>query len=393
MAIYLVVLVATLNQIGYGGSRIAVSLYALELGANQLTIGVMIALYSLCPMFLAIIVGRYADRMPPRLPIIIGSIFTVIALVLPPLFPGIATLYVSAFMLGLFHLVFTIPVEAVVGGIGGGDKRARNYIMISLGWSTASFFGPLITGFSIDNIGHLPAFLLLAAFVLAPIIILFFVPDLFQQTETRTDAGPRGSVLDLWRIQNLRTTFITVGIIGTAQDLFQFYMPIYGHSIGLSASAIGAVLGMVAAAAFTMRAVLPFILKRYTEPRILVVAVFLAAIAYLLLPHFVNPFALAAIAFLLGLGVGSAQPLSMSLLYVLTPVGRIAESIGLHKTVRNTSQLLIPIFFGSVGAAFGFNAVFLSNALVLATGGVLLSRARVPDSALRSRSPDTGHND
>ena len=30
----------------------------------------------------------------------------------------------------------------------------------------------------------------------------------------------------------------------TGQDLFQFYMPIYGHSVGLSASAIGVVLCM-----------------------------------------------------------------------------------------------------------------------------------------------------
>ena len=37
MAIYLVVLIAVLSQIGFGGSRVAVSLYALELGANQFT--------------------------------------------------------------------------------------------------------------------------------------------------------------------------------------------------------------------------------------------------------------------------------------------------------------------------------------------------------------------
>ena len=66
--------------------------------------------------------------------------------------------------------------------------------------------------------------------------------------------------------------------------------------------------------------------KRLSEATILTSAIFIAALAYLLLLFFVNSYALAVIAFLLGLGVGCAQPMIMSLLYVLAPAGRIAES-------------------------------------------------------------------
>ena len=82
------------------------------------------------------------------------------------------------------------------------------------------------------------------------------------------------------------------------------------------------------------------------------------------------------IAFLLGLGVGCAQPMIMSLLYVLAPSGRIAEAIGLYKTLRSVTHVVIPIFFGSVGTAFGFKTVFLSNSGLLAFGGYLQSKAR-----------------
>ena len=84
---------------------------------------------------------------------------------------------------------------------------------------------------------------------------------------------------------------------------------------------------------------------------------------------------LAAIAFVLGLGVGCAQPMLMSLLYVLAPTGRIAEAIGLYKTLRSVTHIVIPVFFGSVGTAFGFATVFLSNAAVLAFGGFLRRRS------------------
>jgi predicted MFS family arabinose efflux permease len=386
MTIYLVVLMAFLSQAGFGGSRVAVSLHALELRANQFAIGVVIALYALCPMLLAIVIGRLADRVPARRLVILGSAIMTAALLLPPLFPGIAALCAAAFVLGLAHQVFSLPLEALVGGIGGAEKRARNYALITMGWSAANFLGPVMAGFSIDYIGQLQVYLVLAAFTLAPILMLAFKPDLLPKavaTHAGTDA--RGSVLDLWRMPSLRITIIAAGIVGSAQDLFQFYMPIYGHAIELSASAIGTILGVSSLAAFVIRAIIPFLMKKLTEAQILTSAVFIAAFAFTLIPFFVNAYALAAIAFLLGLGVGCAMPMTMSLLYVLAPANRLAEAFGLHKTVRNATHLVVPIVFGSVGAAFGFATVFFSNSALLAAGGFLLRKVGIPGSRPSSR--------
>ena len=118
MTIYLIVLISVLNQIGFSGSRVAVSLYALELGANQFTIGVLIALYALCPMLLSIAIGKFADRVAPRLPMIIGTAGMALALLLPPLFPRPDVLYVSSFLLGLFH-------QIVQHSDGGHRRRYR----------------------------------------------------------------------------------------------------------------------------------------------------------------------------------------------------------------------------------------------------------------------------
>ena len=248
----------------------------------------------------------------------------------------------------------------------------------------ANFLGPLIAGFSIDYIGQLQVYLVLAALTAAPIPMLLLKPALLPKVlATHAGEGARRSVLDLWRLPSVRITIIAAGVVGSAQDLFQFYLPIYGHSIGLSASAIGTILGVVFVAAFVIRGLLPFLVKKLTEATILTCAIFIAAVAFTLLPFFVNPYALAAIAFLLGLGVGCAQPMTMSLLYLLTPAGRIAESFGLQKTARNATHLVVPIVFGSVGAAFGVTTVFISNTAILVTSGFLLRKAGIPDSDSR----------
>ncbi len=194
-----------------------------------------------------------------------------------------------------------------------------------------------------------------------------------------------GGTIELLRMPKLRAIFIAGGIISSARDLAQFYFPIYGHSLGISASAIGTILGLISAAAFVIRAVIPILMKRWTEAEILTYFVFIAAFAFVLLPFVHSPYMLAVIAFLLGLGVGCANPMSMSLLYALTPQGRVAESIGLHKTANNITHLVVPILFGTVGTAFGFATVFFSNAAVLVAGGWLLHNARLPGSKIAAR--------
>jgi MFS family permease len=379
MAIYLILLICTLTWSASIGSRVTVSLYALELGANQMTIGVLMALYALCPTLFSIYIGKMADRVGPRLPMLMGSAGIAVALFLPPLFPGLVTLYISALLIGLSFFFFHVTVTGIAGGIGGSENRVSNYAMVSLGFSSASFIGPITAGFSIDHLGHLPTFLLLASFTLIPILLLWFKTGFLPHAVKQEKTGVKRNILDLWRTPVLRNTFIASGIISSAHDLFMFYMPVYGHAIGLSASAIGTVVGFCALAAFVIRVALPRLAKISSEAEILTHAIFVAAFAFILFPFFQNAYALAAIAFLLGLGHGCGQPMAMSLIYLLSPHGRVAESSGLRVTVNNFTHVVIPIVFGSLGTAFGFFPVFLSNSAMLVAGGFIMRRIRPPD--------------
>jgi MFS family permease len=379
MAIYLIVLMCTLNHTAYVGSRVAVSLYALHLGANQMAIGMLIALYALCPMLLAVYIGKLADRIGPRLPMLMGTVGTAVALLLPPIFPGLATLYITALLIGTSYNLFFITLMGITGGIDGEINRVRNYAMVSLAFSGASFLGSIAAGFSIDHLGYLPTFLLFTTFTLIPLLLLWFRSGFLPRVEEREATGGKKNAFDLLRIPVLRNAVIASGIIVTAQDLFQFYIPVYGYTIGLSASAIGTVLGIFALAAFVIRFFLPRLTKKSCEAEILAYAIFIAAFAFVLFPFFKNFYALASIAFLLGLGCGCGLPLSMSLVYALSPRERVSESAGLRTTVNNFSHFVIPLFFGSIGTVLGYFPVFISNSVMLVAGGLLMRRNIPPD--------------
>jgi MFS family permease len=164
-------------------------------------------------------------------------------------------------------------------------------------------------------------------------------------------------------------------MILTGIDLYLFYFPIYGRSIGLSASLIGIVLSMYAVAAFVVRVGMPALVRRSSEETVLTYSLFVAGATYLLFPFFENVYVLGIISFVLGLGLGCGQPLSIILTYNRAPAGRSGEALGVRIMVNKITQIVVPIFFGSIGSVFGMVPVFWSNAAFLASSGYL-NRAR-----------------
>jgi len=262
-----------------------------------------------------------------------------------------------------------VPTQGITGALGGPEDRARNYSLLAVGFSIASFLGPLIAGFSIDYLGYKNAYLMLAAPATAAVVLLWTKGGLLPKAAVKAgDEQKKTSSFDLLRIGRLRDAIIASGLISIAWDLYLFYFPIYGHSIGLSASLIGMIISTFAAAVFTIRLALPAMAKRWTEFEILLYAIGFAGLVFVLFPFLENPFALAAASFLLGLGCGVGQPMSMSLIYSLSPAGRSSEGAGLRVMFNHFTHLVVPIAFGGIGTIFGFAPVFVSCSALLIGG-------------------------
>jgi predicted MFS family arabinose efflux permease len=157
-------------------------------------------------------------------------------------------------------------------------------------------------------------------------------------------------------------------------DLFAFFLPIYGHSNGLSASAIGAVLATMAVASFIVRMFLARLVKKVATEKLLAAALFMGTVGFSLVPFFSHPVALAAVAFTFGLGMGLGIPLTVILMFSRSAEGRSGETLGLRLTVNNFVRVAGPIAFGAVGTAFGVPPVFWINGCLMAIGGVVMLR-------------------
>ena len=356
----------------FNGSRVTVSLYALSLQATPLAVGALISLYSVLPMLLSVSAGRMIDRVGTRRPLLLSSVALSAGVGLPALAPGMATLYVACTVIGLAFMVFHIAVQNAVAAISPPEDRAVNYSWLALGFSISGFLGPTASGLAIDGAGHRATFALLTASAIVPAACIAWARPAFPRA--RAGAAPGGKVGDLVGDRKLRRAFVVTGVLAMAWDLFYFVIPIYGTSIGLSASTIGAILGSFAAATFVVRMVLPWFARRLPEWRLVSITLFVACVAYALFPLVRTVPLIAAIAFLLGLGLGASQPSMMSLIQQSTPAGRLGEALGVRTMIMNASHTFLPLLFGGVGTALGMAPVFWAMAVCLGGAGEFARR-------------------
>ena len=369
MAITLTLWLDFFNFVAASAARVLFTLFALHIGASATEVGLLGGLLFVFPLLLSWPVGAMVDRLGSRGLLTFASVCGAISLVLPYFFHTLPALYVAAALNGLAQAFFHVTLQNNIGSLSKPEDRARNFSNFSLIGALTSFAGPLMAGISIDQWGHGVACLIAALFSVSAIGLLVVWGGVFPRGKPvaeRADA-PAGALLD----RNVWHMLILSALIQLGYDLYQFYVPVYGHAIGLSASAIGAVLAALAVAALIVRVYLPRLIKRVAGDTLLGWVFLFGAVGFALAPFSSNGWTLGIISFVFGLGMGIGIPLTVILMYASSPEGRSGQTLGLRLTGNNLMRVIGPVIFGAVGTAFGLPAVFWIIAAIMAAGGVM----------------------
>jgi predicted MFS family arabinose efflux permease len=372
--VYFVILNA-LGHLAFVGARMTTTLFALQLGASEFDTGVLMSLFALLPALLSISAGRLIDRAGPRRPLMISLAVLALATALPFAFPYLQVLYLSTSLLGVSFMYVHIAMNSVFGAHGSPEQRALNFSWLALGFSVSNSIGPLIAGYSIEWFGHSRAFAVLAVFPLIAVALLWLRKRPLPRPE-HVPLSKHARVLDLLRIPGLQQTFWVSLLLATGWDLFTFLIPLYGARIGLSPASIGVILSTFAVATLTVRIAMPFLIKRLKQWVIIFAALTISGTCYLLFPYAQSVPPLLVLSFVLGLGLGSAQPVIMSLLYAASPPGRQGEAVGLRTSLLNGSHTIVPLASGAASTAVGMAPVFWVLAACL-LGGAWFARQQV----------------
>ena len=372
------------------GMRMATPLLALREGYSAAAVGVLLALFALTQVFLALPAGRYADRhglkRPVGLAVAVASLGAALALV----FPVFPVLCAAALMTGGATGAATIALQRHVGRAAHDSTQLKQvFSWLAIGPAVSNFIGPFFAGLLIDNAGstegstegYRAAFALMA---ILPLATWFWVRDTVELPPVIAAAGgPPQRAWDLMNEPPFRRLLIVNWLLSSCWDVHTFVVPLIGHERGLSASVIGTILGGFAIAAAVIRVLMPMVAERLSERVVVAGAMVVTAVLFAVYPLLASALSMAMCSVLLGLALGSVQPMVMSLLHQITPSHRHGEALGLRLMAINASSVLMPLLFGTAGAVVGVGGLFWAVGAAVGTGARVAWRMRTGEDTHR----------
>ncbi|AEF88673.1 major facilitator superfamily MFS_1 [Delftia sp. Cs1-4] len=361
------------GHVGFTGGRLGVTLRAMELQASAATIGVLLSAMMLVPSLVAVQVGRWADRAGAFRPTLAGLLALVAAELLLGLAQSLPVLAAAGILVGTGYTVAHVAMTHAIGHLAGPNERARVFGLTAIAFSVSASVGPLFAGVLADRGADFGGLSLL---VVLPIVATAMLVRWRPHIAGGVPGGAAHSAdsQGLMRQPAVRKVLLVSALMSLGWDLFSFAMPLYAAQQGLSASAIGMIVGSFGAGSVASRLALAVLHGRWTEWRLLRDSLALSAAGYLLVPLTDQSIGMAALSFALGLVLGCGQPLVMSLLVAVAPGGREGEAVGIRASITSIGQTTLPLAFGALGSLVGMAPVFWGTALVLTSGCVYVWR-------------------
>lgn len=368
------------------GMRMATPLLALQQGHSPLAVGALLALFALTQVFFALPAGRFVDREGLKKPLLISIAISSVGASASAIWPIFPVLCLSALATGGATGMAVIALQRHVGRMAQNPEQLRvSFSWLSIGPAISNFLGPVLAGLLIDFAGPEPAhvhgfqwaFLVLAALPLSTWIWVRSVPEL-HAPQTPGELVPKRA-MDLLAEPMMRRLLGVNWLLSSCWDVHTFVVPVLGHERGYSASVVGTILGAFAVAAAFIRVCLPYLSRHVKEHQIITVSMVSTAVLFAVYPLMPTPWAMGFCSVLLGLVLGTAQPMIMSTLHQITPPHRQGEALGLRLMSINASSVLMPMLFGVAGAVAGVAPVFWVVGSLVGWGSQMAWRLRPAD--------------
>lgn len=340
------------------------SLFAEELGASILEVGIITSFYSIMPIFIAIFTGRFIDRYGEKLPLVIGAIGVTSALILPFLVPKLYMLYICLILLGGSQFLVLVSVQnGIAKSATSGIKQDKAIGTFSLFTSMGNTIGPLIGGFVSEYKGFQDTYFILSIISIVSLACGIFIIQ--KKSPVNKDNVEKIAVRKILSIKGLKRIIIVSMINLAALDLFYVYYPLYANSQGFSPSKIGLIIMFMALATVVARLFLTRAVLAFGRVRVLFGFMLIGAIAYSFIPVFDAISGIIIIVMLLGAGLGMSQPLTILLSYQFAPQNHTGEVLGIRLAGNRLSQVASPIVFAGVSSFVGLGWIFIIEALLL----------------------------
>jgi len=368
------------NLVGFGIIIPLLPFYAVTFGASPFVIGLLFAVFSLCQLVAAPVLGDLSDRRGRR-PVLIFSLVGTVA---------------SFVMLALAHTVWMLFFARIVDGLSGGNistarayvaditepkDRARAYGLIGAAFGLGFILGPALSGVLAGISYTAPIWAAATITLVAAIMAWLWLPETVHRAQAGT-GNPLRSLPALLHRPRIRRVLAIDFMYWLAFAVFQTTLSLFAASrfhfgpvqTGYLFAAFG-LLGAIIQGGFIRHVVH----RLGDKPTFLVGLGFgtvgLIAVA---MAHTVPMFALALVP--LAIGIGFGHPTMSSLVSLVARGDEQGRVQGSASAVESLGRTIGPIWGNASLQHFGESMPYISAAALLLLTLALTVSFNVADS-------------
>lgn len=216
-----------------------VPLFAEELGATIVEVGLVTTAFMVVAAALAIPLGITSDRLGRRRLVIAGSLLSTAAPFLLTLTKSPATVILVSAFGGFGSAAYSPAMTAFVGDVSKSDRRGKSYGYYTTAMQTAMALGPGLGGLVADLVGYHYTFIISGLLIMVGTAVgILFFPGGENRSATHPDATPHG-LLSMLRERNLLRCWIATFCISFMWGAASAFLAIYARGVGLIATEIG----------------------------------------------------------------------------------------------------------------------------------------------------------
>jgi len=346
---------------------------ALDLGADAVLVGLLGAAFAIAPLFFAIQVGRWTDRGRDGTAMVLGAALSIGSSIALMFLNNVYLLMAVVPVLGIGHLLTMAGGQTVIANRAKDSSYERAFGLLTFYASIGHAFGPLVGGWLADRgenqIDTNTAILFaIGLFVLALLVI--FPLGRVDESKRAISTNAKSSARAVMATPGFKSAIFVSGAITSVVDVVLIFLPLLGRSIGLSASQIGILLAVRAAASMGVRVALGPMTNTLGMRNTLNLGS-AGTLAAMVAVIFVTDFNwLIAVMLVAGFAMGIGQPATMAWVSRISSPDTKGLAIAIRLTANRLGQVAVPAFAGvvagaSIGGVFGMLAAIQGAAIVV----------------------------
>jgi DHA1 family multidrug resistance protein-like MFS transporter len=352
------------SMVGIGIIAPLLPIYAKNLGASGVWIGVIFAGYAISRTIILPFAGKLSDRRGRKLIISVGLFIFALASFAYILANNVASLLVIRFLQGAAAGLVQPIAQAYIGDIAPAGEEGKWMGLFNATFLVGWGCGPLIGGILTDYFGMNSAFYVMGGLnVLAFVGVSLFLPEVVRREK---ETAPESSFREM-ASSNLSWGLFSFQVGDSAhRGIVQTFIPIFGGlTLGLSSSLVGTILSVLVLGAGLIQIFTGRLADRFNKRAIVVMGSLGILIAMILVPQAIGFWSLMLFLAIAIVGDATALPSASALVIEEGRKFGMGMSMAMFNMGLGVGMSVGPILAGLASDLLGVEFSFYFMAILM----------------------------